>query len=115
MRMFIFSFPVGIDLQKPDSSMPSYIDLQAETGRVVTPLPGPRDDAAYPSYRLILRASQPITPQDNSIQIQLKGEQNQSKIIPLIANSPQESSKTKKTANYYLYGISSLGQVSSRD
>ena len=111
----MFSFPVGTDLQKPDPSMPSYIDLQAETGRVVIPLPGPRDDAAYPSYRLILRATQSIAPQDNFIDIQLKGEQEQSKIVPLITNIHQESTKAKKTSNYYLYGICSLGQVYSRD
>ncbi len=103
---------MGIDLQKDDPLFPSYIDLEVDVGRVVLPLPGPRDDAAYPSYELIIRTNQPINPNEKIIHIQLKGDQNQSKLIRLTNNDP---SKAGKTSKFSLYGLCPLGEVNYRN
>ena len=105
---------MGIDLQKTDPLFSPYIDLEADTGRVVLPLPGPRDDAAYPSYEFILRARQSKGSKDDPIDVRLKGEINQSKIIRLTTRDHHGSTETKKTSNFYLYGICSLGEVHRR-
>jgi hypothetical protein len=102
---------MGIDLEKTDPLFPPYIDLEADVGRVVLPVPGPRCDAAYPSYELILRAHQSINSKDNPINIRLKGDQNQSKIIRLAESDHHDPTEAKKTSNFYLYGICSLGEV----
>ena len=111
--LYFASFPLGVEFQKSDSSLPSYIDLEADTGRVILSLPGPRDDAAYPSYEIILHTNKNINPKENFLKIQLRGDRNRSKIISLIDQHLNNSTKTKKTLDYFLYGICCLGKVSS--
>jgi len=105
---------MGVDLQKIDPLYPSYIDLQVDIGRIILSLPGPRDDAAYPSYELIVRTTQPVNLKDKIGSIQLKGDRNQSKIIPLIENENKDPLKTEKTLKFLLYSICSLGEVCDR-
>jgi hypothetical protein len=106
---------MGVDLQKLDPLFPSYIDLEADIGRVILSLPGPRDDAAYPSYELIVRINPTVNFKDNIVHIQLKGDKNQSKIIPLIENDNKNLSKDEKISKFLLYGICFLGEVSFRN
>ena len=97
---------MGVDLQKIDPLFPSYIDLEADVGRVILPLPGPRDDGAYPSYELSIRTNQAMNTKDGIVSIQIKGSKNQSKLIPLT-----ESDKDGLMLKFYLYGVCSLGEV----
>ncbi|CAF3836154.1 unnamed protein product [Rotaria sordida] len=104
-------FPMGVDLQKVDSLFPSYIDLEVDIGRVTLSLPGPRNDAAYPSYQLIIRTKEAINTKDSLVNIQIKGDKNQSKLIPLIESDNDYSFETEKTSTFFLYGICSLGEL----
>ena len=108
----VSSFPVGVDLQKTESRSPSYIDLEADIGRIVLPLPGPREDAAYPTYRVVLATDSAIDAGTSSWTIQLQGEKNQSKALPLDEPSQIDSSVKEVQNEYLLYGIPSLGHVS---
>lgn len=92
---------MGVDLQKVNPLYPSYIDLEVDIGRVTLSLPGPRDDAAYPSYELIIQGM------NTKIGIQIKGDKNQSKRIPLT----DESFKSPTASKFFLYGICYLGKV----
>jgi hypothetical protein len=103
---------MGVDLQKVDELNPSYIDLEVDIGRVVLPLPGPRDDAAYPSCELILRTNQALNIEDSLVRVQIKGEKNQSKLIPL---TESDNDKPLKTKTFFLYGICSLGEVNENE
>ena len=100
-----FSFPVGIELQNTGTRLASHIDLEAEIGRVFVDLPGPRSDAAYPTYRLIL---QTVETKGLDMYIQLRGDAHRSQVIPL-----NESSKSDTPMEFHLYGLCSLGEVSS--
>lgn len=99
---------MGVDLQKAD---PSYIDLEAGIGRVILSLPGPRDDAAYPSYQCIIRTKQSVNTEDSIVSIQIKGDKNQSELIPLTESDNDKPLKTKTISKYFLYGICLLGEV----
>jgi hypothetical protein len=102
---------MGVDLQKVDPLVPSYIDLEAEVGRVTLALPGPRDDAAYPSYEIIVRTNRTTSIADGIVSIEIKGDKNQSKRVPLIENKQETSSKGQTTSRFFLYGICPLGEV----
>ncbi|CAF3685921.1 unnamed protein product [Rotaria sp. Silwood1] len=104
-------FPMGVDLQKIDSLFPSYIDLEVDIGRVTLSLPGPRDDAAYPSYQLIIRTNEATNIKDSLVNIQIKGDKNQSKLISLIENDNDYSFEAEKISKFFLYGICSLGEL----
>jgi hypothetical protein len=108
----IFSFPIGVDLQKVNPLFSSYIDLEADIGRVTLSLAGPRDDAAYPSYELIVGTNRVMKTEDRPISIQIKGDKNQSKRIPLIDND--ERLKAETTSKFFLYGVCYLGEVYRR-
>lgn len=82
-------------------------------GRITLPLPGPRDDAAYPTYRVILATDSPIDPETNHLTIQLQGERSQSKVLPLDEFFQTDSSGKETKNEYLLYGIASLGHVSN--
>ncbi|CAF1436666.1 unnamed protein product [Rotaria magnacalcarata] len=99
-------FPMGGDLPKVDSLFSSYIDLEVDIGRVILPLPGPRSDAAYPSYQLISRTNQARDTNDSVVTIQIKSDKHQSKWIPLIGLFNNET-----TSKLYLYGICPLGEL----
>ncbi|CAF3752454.1 unnamed protein product [Rotaria socialis] len=99
-------FPMGVDLPKVDSFFSSYIDLEVDIGRVILPLPGPRNDAAYPSYQLMIRTNQAIDANDSVVTIQIKSDKHQSKLIPLIGLFKNET-----TSKLYLYGICPLGEL----
>lgn len=98
---------MGVDLQKTNSLFSSYMDLEVDLGRITLSLPGPRNDAAYPSYQLMIRTKQIINANDSLLSIQLKSDTNQSKLIPLI----NDSLKNETTSNFFLYGICPLGEV----
>jgi hypothetical protein len=102
---------VGVELQRTDSLSPSYIDLEVDIGRVTLPLAGPCDDAAYPSYLLIIRTNQAINTEDSLVSIEIKGDKNQSKTIPLIKSDNEHPFATKSLSKFFLYGICPLGEV----
>jgi hypothetical protein len=107
------SFPVGIDLYQADSFLPFFIDLEVDIGRIVLPLAGPRDDSAFPSYRLIvLNDVTHDTAEMSILSIQIEGDRYSSDPILLKDCCRIDSSMLNSTNEYLLYGIRVLGQVS---
>ena len=105
------SFPIGVDLQKTNALFSLYIDVEADIGRVTLPLAGPRDDAAYPSYELLIWTAQTKSMDDGNVSIQLKSDKTLSKQIPLIASYSNSSIKAEGTSSFLLYGLCSFGEV----
>ena len=108
----LYSFPVGVELQKSDAVSPSYVDLETDIGRVELPLPGPRSDAAYPSYRVTVATDAPMNMESATLSVQFKDKKNQSDIIRLNERQPLDPSNHEIIAEFLLYGIPVLGKVS---
>ncbi|CAF1154399.1 unnamed protein product [Adineta ricciae] len=104
-------FPIGVDLQKTNALFSSYIDVEADVGRVTLPLAGPRNDAAYPSYELLIRTAQTKSMDDGNVSIQLKGDKTLSKQIPLIESYSNSSIKVEGASSFLLYGLCSFGEL----
>lgn len=100
-----------MDLHKADSIVPPYIDVEAETGRVTLALPGPREDAAYPSYEITIRTNRVVRIADGIVSVQIKGERNQSKRVSLIESKEKDASNGETNSRFLLYGICPLGEV----
>ncbi|CAF3800670.1 unnamed protein product [Adineta steineri] len=104
-------FPMDVDLQKTDPLFSSYIDLEVDIGRITLSLPGPRHDAAYPSYELIIRTKETINIDNSIVSIRIKGNQNESKQYPLIESNNNQPLKTDTISKFFLYGLCPLGEL----
>jgi hypothetical protein len=103
---------VGVELQKADALSPSYVDLETDIGRVVLPLPGPRDDAAYPSYRVTIATDSPMKMESPLVSVQLKDERNQTDFIQLNERQQPATSSDQNMLEFLMYGVPIFEQVS---